>query len=1129
MSRPKILRNNQSGRSKSRLNQVKSTQLHRNISSKTLVAGFMLPNNFLFRFLKKFSPRHLYSYWFSKKGGLMALKIIGVGLISGFVLVYIILALYDGKASLGSNNPSSLGNLTIYDSTGTNLIYSEPPAQSTTQENLTSLNQFSPYIQHASIAIEDKNFYHENGVDILAILRSAVHDVISLGTNNIGGSTITEQTVKLDDLKVSNSRTLYAKFAEFFIAIDTNRKYTKQAILTHYLNIAPYGDVNGVEAAAQQYFGVKASQLTIAEAALLASIPRDPTYYAPSSANPYFDRPDTIIRMNYIMKLMLNQHYITKVQYNKALKEDPIDLALSQKPIPPTVNLYPNFNSAVIKEVSYDQTLSPSDPRYINPSLNIYGLKIISTLNVTQQQLVDNGFTANTTTNTRFPGSGASENIFVNHLNDESFVAENIPTGQITALVGSFNEQNPSDTSNFSVRSGSTYTSNGNQYGVSTRNGQTVQINSFSSLDCATNQECVQPGSSFKLYDYSAVINDPSVNNGSGAGAGSVLYDIPGLISCTTKCANTSTPANLGWACGQSSNNNCLQDDTGPAEMYGPITLRYAIGNSLNIPAVKTGAIEGKDSSSVWKAIDVADNMMGTNFINGNKINDYVCIVNNPATGGPETNSQGNYIYSAKACISGEPLIGDQAQVSLIDHVNGYATAARLGAEMPYTTILSIINPTTNKPIFSYTKPKTTQVINQQTEYIMMSMLSDHNASFMGPLLRDTTGWNIAYKSGTQFEQYNGLVMAASTQYAVGMWVGCPDHCTQNPTCNDGSAGNPVYLPCGSTQQMEYMTVPLVKSFMLSVLKSIPVSNWVAPAGIQTLPAYCQTRRLNSDTPPSNCTNYTDIYPSWYKQSQAAKGGTFDSVSGDLATSCTPALAKVTIGASSNVSIYSIDPFYTVSLTGQQSTVDLYNSAKNDPVHLCSDSHPTVTLNPQSAAATTPIGATCTSGTCTFDITVLQGTHPLTSSAFPLQVDALVGGQSIPATCNNFNPSMDPNNSPNTAEDSDCTFSYSTSGTFSLTVQIIDSVLYTSDPSNALPFTVTGGKFASTSVKNVVSWTANGTDAYTCTVVATGQTPTITNSGNDSCTISGLTPETYPVTVTDTTTQATSSITITIK
>ena len=136
----------------------------------------------------------------------MALKILGVGIIAGFALLYILLALFEGDANLGANNASHLGNLNIYDSTGTQLIYSEPPTASTTQENLTSLNQFSPYIQDASIAIEDKNFYHENGVDILAILRSAVHDVVSLGTNNLGGSTITEQTVKLDDLKVSDNR-----------------------------------------------------------------------------------------------------------------------------------------------------------------------------------------------------------------------------------------------------------------------------------------------------------------------------------------------------------------------------------------------------------------------------------------------------------------------------------------------------------------------------------------------------------------------------------------------------------------------------------------------------------------------------------------------------------------------------------------------------------------------------------------------------------------------------------------------------------------------------------------------------------------------------------------------------------
>jgi len=1108
MNRSKISRKASSGRSKSKLNQTKQTQLRRNISSKSLSGGLTLPNNFIFRHMKKWiarlEPKNLYNYWFSKKGALMALKIVGIGLVCGFGLLYILLAVYDGQASLGANNPSNAGNLMIYDDTGKTLIYSEPSGQSTTQENLQTLSQSSKYIQDASIAIEDKNFYHENGVDILAILRSAVHDALSLGKNNLGGSTITEQTVKLDNLQKSNTRTVTAKISEFFIAIDTNRKYSKAAILTHYLNIAPYGDCNGVQAAAQQYFGINASQLTIAESALLASIPKDPTYYAPSSANPYFDRQATIGRMDYILQLMQQQGYITKTQYQTALKQDPIDLALSQKPVPPIVNSYPNFSAAVLKEVSYDQTLSPSNPRYINPSLNIYGLKIISTLNIAQQQQVEADFVANTTTKTYFPGSGASENIFVNHLNDEAFVAENVPTGQITALDGSFDESNPSDTSNFDIEPGTTSTSNGNEYGVSARNGKTVQINSFSSLDCATNQACVQPGSSFKLYDYSALINDQSINGGNGAGAGSVLYDVPGLISCTTKCSNSATPTNLGWACGQSSGNNCLQDDTGPAEMYGPITLRYAIGNSLNIPAVKAGAIVGQNSNGIWGSIAVADEMMGTNFVNGNQSNDYVCIVNNPATGAPETDSSGNYVYSAKACSSGEPLIGDQAQVSLIDHVNGYATAARLGQEMPYTTILSIVSPATNKVLFKYTKPVAKQVINQQTEYIMMNMLSDHNASFMSSLLKDTSGWNISYKSGTQFEQYNGLVMAASTQYAVGMWVGCPDHCQQNPTCNDGTAANPVDLPCGSTQQMEYMTVPVVKSFMLSVLKNLPVTNWAQPAGIQTLSAYCQPKRINSDVPPSNCSNYTDIYPSWYKQSSAAKGGTYDAVSGDLATTCTPDLAKVTVAAASDVSIYSVDPFYTVNTTGQVTTVSQYNSSKNDPIHLCSDSKPTVTLNTQNDGS----GAVCSQGSCAFSITVQQGTHPLTSAQYALQVNAVVAGQNIPATCNNFNPSMDPSNSPSEAEDNDCTFSYNTPGTVSLSIEVVDSVLYSST-SNSLNITIASPAINGVptvspgSIKNTntltVTWTPNSTDTYTCTF--SNVTETIdTTSNSDSCT-----------------------------
>src|ERR1019366_4894281 len=94
---------------------------------------------------------------------------------------------------------------------------------------------------------------------------------------------------------------------------------------------------------------------------------------------------------------------------------------------------------------------------------------------------------------------------------------------------------------------------------------------------------------------------------------------------------------------------------------------------------------------------------------------------------------------------------------------------------------------------------------------------------------------------------------------------------------------------------------------------------------------------------------------------------------------------------------------------------------------------------------------TCVGGTCSFDAIVQQGTHPLTSSQYALQVNAVIGGTSYPANCS-FSPTMDPNNPPAESNGS-CTFSYSTPGNSSIVAQVIDSVLYSGE-SSSVDFTI---------------------------------------------------------------------------
>ena len=110
-------------------------------------------------------------------------------------------------------------------------------------------------------------------------LRAAYHDLA--GGSLQGASTITEQLVKLNE-NWTGSRTIATKVKEVILAVEVDREYTKNQILTGYLNIAPYGGVEyGVEAAAEDYFRTTAANLTLPQAAMLAAIPQSPSYFSP--------------------------------------------------------------------------------------------------------------------------------------------------------------------------------------------------------------------------------------------------------------------------------------------------------------------------------------------------------------------------------------------------------------------------------------------------------------------------------------------------------------------------------------------------------------------------------------------------------------------------------------------------------------------------------------------------------------------------------------------------------------------------------------------------------------------------------------------------------------------------------
>jgi len=144
---------------------------------------------------------------------------------------------------------------------------------------LVPTSQISPIMQQAIVAIEDKRFYEHNGVDLRGIARAIWADVAHKGVVQ-GGSTITQQLVK--NSCVTSARTISRKLKEAALAWQLEQHWTKLRILTGYLNTIYFGNgAYGIQRAAQTYFNTTAARLTLAQSALLAGIPADPSRYDP--------------------------------------------------------------------------------------------------------------------------------------------------------------------------------------------------------------------------------------------------------------------------------------------------------------------------------------------------------------------------------------------------------------------------------------------------------------------------------------------------------------------------------------------------------------------------------------------------------------------------------------------------------------------------------------------------------------------------------------------------------------------------------------------------------------------------------------------------------------------------------
>lgn len=433
----------------------------------------------------------------------------------------------------------------IYDRTGTVLLYdlNRGIKRTTVPDGEISRN-----IKNAAVAIEDSEFYEHFGVRPLAFLRAALAN-IGTGSFGQGGSTITQQVVK--NSLLTADKKISRKIKEWVLAIRLERALSKTEILNIYLNDAPYGGtIYGIEEASQTYFGKKASDLSVAEAAYLASLPNAPTYYSPYGNNK--DKLES--RKNLVLSKMLEKKFITADEYDSAKKEvvcfpsstptQKSTVTVAKEP-DPSIKVPVDKCTSAFKPQENLGIKAPHFVMYIREQLEeVYGdkmlleggLKVITTLDYGLQEKAE-----------VLAKKYAADN-------EKNFNAENLAltaidpkTGQILVMLGSRDYFDKNIDGNFNVA-------------LAKR----------------------QPGSSFKPIVYSAAFNK-------GYTPDTAVFDLP--TEFDTHCNPDGTPIV------KSDEEKCYMPVNFDGVYRGPISFKNALAQSRNIPAIKVLYLAGLQDS----------------------------------------------------------------------------------------------------------------------------------------------------------------------------------------------------------------------------------------------------------------------------------------------------------------------------------------------------------------------------------------------------------------------------------------------------------------------------------------------------------------------------------------------------
>lgn len=557
------------------------------------------------------------------------------------------------------------------------------------------LSETPEYLRQATVAIEDKHFYQHQGFDPQGLAR-AVYKII-FERKLQGGSTLTQQLVK--NVLLTPERTIRRKIREFIMAVQIEKRYSKEQILQMYLNEAPYGGTAwGVQAASESYFGKDVSDLNLVESAFLAGLPQAPSRYSPYGSNPeaYQGRTTAVLRR------MREDGYITPAQEKQALEQ----LEQMKFETPGGKFKAPHF-------VMYVKSVL--EERYGERMVEQGGLKVYTTLDWDVHQKAQEIVTEEI--------AKVEETL---HITNGALMVLDPQTGEILSMVGS------------------------KDYSAKDYDGQ---VNVTTRLR--------QPGSSIKPLTYATAFRK-------GYTASTMVVD-----------------ARTEFLGGAGQPPYVPENYTG--EQHGPVQLRYALGSSLNIPAVKVLSLVGlKD------ALQLGYDMGFTT------------------------------LEPTKANLSrfGLAFTLGGGEIRLIDMVSAYSTFANEGHKVEPTAVLKVED-STGKVLEENKPEKGQSVISQEVAYLVSDILADDSArwlTFGRNSLLNIPGHRVAVKTGTTNDLRDNWTVGWTPDFIVGVWVGNNDNSKMKQVASGVSGASPIW-----------------RRVVLEILKQRPATDFKTPDGIVSL------------------------------------------------------------------------------------------------------------------------------------------------------------------------------------------------------------------------------------------------------------------------------------------------------